>query len=112
MVVEAADEAAVRALPAGPNTRVTWLGAADHSTPAPGAGRKPWDTLADAVRAMPLPEGRGYAWGGGESRALTALRRYLRKEVGMAREQVSLVAYWRLALDGAGPDDDLDDDDQ
>ena len=108
-MVEAADEAAVRALPTGPNTQVTWLGAADHSAPAPGAGRKPCDSLADAVRAMPLPEGRGYAWGGGESRALTALRRHLRNEVGMAREQVSLVAYWRLALDGA-PDDDLDDD--
>ncbi|NLV55321.1 MAG: siderophore-interacting protein, partial [Acidimicrobiales bacterium] len=38
-----------------------------------------------------------YVWGGGESRAMTAVRRYVRREIGLPREAVSLVAYWRHA---------------
>ena len=51
--------------------------------------------LADAVRALPGPGARRYAWGGGESRAVTAVRRYLRDEVGLRREAVSMTGYWR-----------------
>ena len=40
-------------------------------------------------------DGRTYVWGGAESRAMTAVRRHVRHERGLAREQVSLVAYWR-----------------
>jgi NADPH-dependent ferric siderophore reductase len=51
--------------------------------------------LADAVRALPPPTGTPYVWGGGESRALTAVRRHVRDVWGLDREAVSLVAYWR-----------------
>lgn len=115
--VEAVDEADVRALPAGPNVEVTWLGPAAHHAagfvaerPADGDAA-PWDALVDAVRATDLPEGTPYAWGGGESRALTALRKYLRKDVGLPRHRVSLVAYWRLALVGVAAEDDPEDED-
>lgn len=51
--------------------------------------------LHDAVRALVLPDGRPYVWGGGESRVMTSIRKYLRKEVGYPRDRVSLTAYWR-----------------
>jgi NADPH-dependent ferric siderophore reductase len=117
---EAADERDVKELPAGPNAEVTWV-AKDGHAPGPGGPGGPGhpgddvarQRLASAVRAAALPAGQAYAWGGGESRSMTALRKYLRREVGLAREQVSLVGYWRAA--GAGPEgdtaeaDDLDD---
>jgi NADPH-dependent ferric siderophore reductase len=75
-------------LPEAPTYDVAWLyrGGAEAGTTT---------LLADAVRAMPWPGGTPYVWGGGESRALTRVRSYVRKEVGLARERVSLVAYWR-----------------
>ena len=42
----------------------------------------------------------------GESRAMTAVRKYVRQEIGLAREQVSLVAYWRHATHAGDPADD------
>jgi NADPH-dependent ferric siderophore reductase len=54
--------------------------------------------LVDAVKELPeLPENT-YVWGGGESRAITAVRRHVRDERGFDREKVSLVAYWRADL--------------
>jgi NADPH-dependent ferric siderophore reductase len=42
---------------------------------------------------------------------MTAVRRFLRREVGMARDTVSVLPYWRLAGDDHDDhDDDLDDD--
>lgn len=51
--------------------------------------------LAEAVRRLPLPGARPYVWGAGESRAMTAVRNHVRRDVGLAGEQVALVAYWR-----------------
>jgi NADPH-dependent ferric siderophore reductase len=45
----------------------------------------------------PLAPEATYAWGGGESRAMTAVRKYVRHELGMPRQSVELVAYWRQA---------------
>lgn len=115
---ETADRHDVDALPAGPHTEVTWLprphAGPDHDGRDGSDGRGGrTEALAAAVRAAVLPEGRAYAWGGGESRSMTALRRYLRREVGLAREQVSLVGYWRAAAPGPdGDDDDGEDDDE
>jgi NADPH-dependent ferric siderophore reductase len=97
--LEVADAAEQLALPGSPSYDVTWL----HRDGAP-----PGTTtlLADAVRAMPWPGGAPYVWGGGESRAMTAVRRYVRHEVGLPREAVSLVAYWRHAAHADDPDDD------
>jgi NADPH-dependent ferric siderophore reductase len=86
-------------LPDRAGTEVTWLyrdGAPPGTT----------TLLADAVRALPWPGGTPYAWGGGESRAMTAVRKYVRQEIGLAREQVSLVAYWRHATHAGDPADD------
>ena len=61
--------------------------------------------LVDVVRGLELPAGRGYVWGGAESRAMTAVRRHVRDERGLERAQVSLVAYWRHAADPTEDDD-------
>jgi NADPH-dependent ferric siderophore reductase len=38
---------------------------------------------------------RTYLWGGGESRDLSAIRRFARSTAGLTREQVCLTGYWR-----------------
>jgi NADPH-dependent ferric siderophore reductase len=90
-------------LPGSPSVGVTWVyrgGAPAGTTTA----------LADAVRALAWPGGTPYVWGGGESRAMTAVRRYVRGEVGLPREQVSLVAYWRHRDAPDDPADPVDED--
>jgi NADPH-dependent ferric siderophore reductase len=99
-VVEVADGAEEQPLPAVeslPSLTLTWL----HR------GRRPAGTttqLADTVRALDLPAGAPYVWGGGESRAMTQVRRYLRHEVGLPRERVSLTPYWRHAAHADDPE--------
>lgn len=82
----------------GPGTTVTWC----HRD---GAEAGTTTHLVDAVRALPAPTPTTYVWGGAESRAMTAVRRYVRHEVGLAREQVDLVAYWRHQAHAADPVD-------
>jgi NADPH-dependent ferric siderophore reductase len=83
-------------LPESPSFEVTWL----HRDGAPAGTTT---LLADAVRAMPWPGRTPYVWGGGESRAMTAVRRYVRGEVGLDRTAVSLVAYWRHEAHAGDP---------
>ena len=82
-VVEVPDASEEQVLPLGPNAEVTWL----HRD-----GRESATTthLLEAVRELPFPAGRPYIWGGGESRSLTSIRRYVRQELGYERERVSL----------------------
>jgi NADPH-dependent ferric siderophore reductase len=51
--------------------------------------------LVDAVRALAWPPDPGYAWGGAESRCITAVRRHVRGARRMRREEVSMTGYWR-----------------
>lgn len=100
-VVEVPDASEEQPLAGGDDVVVTWLHRGDR--PAGTAAR-----LADAVRALEPPGGRAsgaYAWGGGESRAMTAVRRYLRDEVGLDRDQVSMTPYWRHPAHAADPVD-------
>jgi NADPH-dependent ferric siderophore reductase len=75
-------------LPATPGIDVRWLHRGDAE---PGTTT----LLVDAVRSLPRPSATTYVWGGGESRTMTAVRKYLRQELGFPREAISLVAYWR-----------------
>jgi NADPH-dependent ferric siderophore reductase len=77
-------------LATGPGIDVVWL----HRN---GAEAGTTSLLADAALALPHPGGRPYVWGGGESRAMTAVRRHVRDGWALEREAVSLVAYWRHA---------------
>lgn len=90
VVAEVADASEHQALPERPGVEVTWL----HRD---GAEAGTTTLLPDAVRALEWPAGRPYVWGGGESKTMTAIRRYVRDERGLDRAAVSLVAYWRHA---------------
>jgi NADPH-dependent ferric siderophore reductase len=53
------------------------------------------DLLVDAVRSLDLDAANLYAWGGAESRSRRDVRRHLRDQVGLGRDQVSMTPYWR-----------------
>ncbi|MHB1139376.1 MAG: SIP domain-containing protein [Microthrixaceae bacterium] len=99
VVAECASEGEQQPLPEVPGAEVIWLhrGGAEVGTTT---------LLVDAVRALPPFPGTPYVWGGGESRAMTAVRRHVRDDRGLSREQVSLVGYWRHARHAGDVDDD------
>lgn len=84
-------------LPVAPTASVYWTyrGEAEPGTTS---------LLADCVRALDPPGIRPYVWGGGESRAMTAVRRHVRDQWGLTKEAVSLMAYWRHASSPPDPD--------
>lgn len=88
VIAEVATPEEQQALPERAGVTVTWT--YRDGTPA---GRT--TNLVDAVRGLPPLPDHTYVWGGGESKAMTAVRRHVRDERGLAREDVSLVAYWR-----------------
>lgn len=102
VVAEVADVGEHQDLPDREGVAVTWL----HRD---GAEAGTTSLLVDAVRGLPEPDGTVYVWGGGESRAMTAVRHHLRHERGLAREAVSLVAYWRHQRHDPAEDPDEDD---
>ena len=53
------------------------------------------DALIDAVRALALPSGEGYAWCAGEAAAMATLRRVLVEEKGHSRHAIRAAAYWK-----------------
>ncbi|WP_028649829.1 siderophore-interacting protein [Nocardiopsis sp. CNT312] len=66
--------------------------------------------LFEAVRRLAVPEGRVYAWVGGEAMTVAPIRRHLRKDLGLPKEDVEVVGYWRRPeaadADGAGTHDE------
>ena len=53
------------------------------------------DELVDAVQALDLPPGEGYAWCAGEARAMAAVRRILVEEKGHDKHAIRAAAYWK-----------------
>ena len=51
--------------------------------------------LSDAVRALQLPPGEGFAWCAGEAAASAAVRQILVAEKGLASHAVRASAYWK-----------------
>jgi NADPH-dependent ferric siderophore reductase len=99
VVAEVADAGERQPLAGRPGVEVRWL----HRDGAPAGTTT---ALADAVRALDRPPGRPYVWGGGESRAMSAVRRFVRHEVGVERARVSLTPYWRHAAHAGDPDEE------
>ncbi|SDJ91710.1 siderophore-interacting protein [Streptomyces indicus] len=60
------------------------------------AGRPVGEALIEAVRALDFPAGELHAFVHGEAGFVKELRRHLRMERGVAREQLSISGYWRL----------------
>ncbi|MEU0471486.1 siderophore-interacting protein [Streptomyces olivaceus] len=69
------------------DVEVVWLHRGDRPV-----GR----ALVEAVRALDFPEGRLHAFVHGEAACVKELRRYLRVERGIPREDLSISGYWRL----------------
>jgi NADPH-dependent ferric siderophore reductase len=53
--------------------------------------------LVDALRAAALPDGAGFAWGGGEASLMARVRQVL-NEKGMPREATRVSAYWKRGV--------------
>src|SRR5260221_376715 len=51
--------------------------------------------MIDAVGALALPAGEGYAWCAGEAGVMAALRRVLVDEKGHDRNAIRAAAYWK-----------------
>lgn len=51
--------------------------------------------LVNAVRALQLPPGTGFAWAAGESNTIRAVRRVLVEEFGLDAARVRAAAYWK-----------------
>ena len=98
-VIEVPDAAEEQPLPTEGDVEVTWLHRGDAE-----AGLT--THLIEAVRALEVPVDGTYAWGGAESRTITEVRKHLRHERGLRREQVSMVGYWRHASHAPDPGDD------
>ncbi|MEV4615235.1 siderophore-interacting protein [Kitasatospora sp. NPDC049258] len=72
--------------------RMTWL----HRGAAPAGST---DLLERAVRAAEFPEGMGFAWVAGEATTLKPIRRHLRRERGLGKEQVDVDGYWKRGVE-------------
>jgi NADPH-dependent ferric siderophore reductase len=55
--------------------------------------------LVDAVSGLEFPSGQVHAFVHGEAGFVKELRRLLRVDLGIAREQLSISGYWRYGAD-------------
>ena len=81
VIVQVGDVADRRSFVTASNASVQWV----HSD----------QQLQDAVRALDLPPGEGYAWCAGEASVMAALRRILVQEKGHDRHAIRAAAYWK-----------------
>jgi NADPH-dependent ferric siderophore reductase len=86
VILKAADVGDRRDLRSAADVDLTWV--ADDAA------------LVDAVRALDLPPGDGFAWCAGEASATAALRRLLADEKGHPREAIRAAAYWKRGASG------------
>lgn len=89
-VIESDDGEAIVTLPDRPGATVHWIDRA-------GAPRGTGSQLVQAVSRLDLVTDGLYAYGAGESRLVTAVRKHLRHERRMPGRQVQMVGYWRRA---------------
>lgn len=80
-IVQVADAADRRTFDSAAQVHVQWVATADE--------------LIQAVRALELPAGEGYAWCAGEAGAMAALRRVLVQEKGHDPQALRAAAYWK-----------------
>nr|WP_281065116.1 siderophore-interacting protein [Brachybacterium sacelli] len=51
--------------------------------------------MLDALRSLEMLPGRVYAWCAGETLTISPIRRYLRRDLALPKEDVEVVGYWR-----------------
>jgi NADPH-dependent ferric siderophore reductase len=88
VLAEVADATAEQPLPSAAEVSVTWL---HRNGGAPG---RP-EALVEALSALRLPPGQGYAWVAAESAAARALREVLLQRHGLGKAAVKAAGYWK-----------------
>ncbi len=88
VIVETIDRVHEIDLPGGDDVRVTWL---HRGAEAPGTTGRLLAAVKDTVTEI---DGL-VAFGAAESREVSAIRRYLRHDLGMSAAHVSMTGYWR-----------------
>lgn len=88
VIVEVPEEADRQRIPTAADVEIEWL--VRKGAPA---GTSP--LLLEAVRRVSLPEGRVYAWCAGETKTVAPIRRHLRRDLALPKEDVEVVGYWR-----------------
>ncbi|MEV6342405.1 siderophore-interacting protein [Actinoplanes sp. NPDC051851] len=75
------------------DAEITWL----HR-----GGRPVGEALVEAVRGLAFPEGQLQAFVHGEATFVRELRRFLRVELGLGLDQLSISGYWRRGMNEDG----------
>lgn len=88
IIVEVASVDDIQAIPTRAEVDIDWL--IRGSTP-PGEST----LLYEAVQNIDLPTGRTYAWCAGEALTIAPIRRHLRRDLGLPKEDVEVLGYWR-----------------
>ncbi|MFI2209089.1 siderophore-interacting protein [Streptomyces sp. NPDC020141] len=88
VIIEVPDEASALPLPAHPRTKVTWTYGGNGHSPS---------RLGELIAAA-LPEDSDltgtYLWTAGETTALRAVRKHLRKTLALPTDRFKVVGYW------------------
>ncbi|WP_152346101.1 siderophore-interacting protein [Brevibacterium sp. CFH 10365] len=88
IIIEVPTSDDIQDIPTEADVEIDWL---IRGSTAPGESR----LMFDAVKNLDLPEGRTFAWCAGETLTIAPIRRYLRREIGLPKEDVEVVGYWR-----------------
>lgn len=94
-LIEIADAAEEQPLGGGDDRRVHWI-RRDSAVVADGDG----SALETALKALALPPDTDglYVFAAGETVAMKPIRRYLRREVGLRKRQVTVDGYWKRGI--------------
>lgn len=95
IIVEVPTAADRQEIPTAADVDIEWLVRGDLP-----AGSSP--QLFDALKRTDIPTGRVYAWCGGEAMTVAPIRRYLRRDLGLPKEDVEVVGYWRRPKNASG----------
>jgi NADPH-dependent ferric siderophore reductase len=90
VVVEVQDASEEQPLPTQADIELRWLHRDGVSDPS--------GLVADAVRALTLPDGVGFAWAAGEASSMRALRRHLLNERGLSPDVTRVTGYWKRGI--------------
>lgn len=91
IIVEVPTADDIQTIPTEADVDIEWL--IRGATP-PGEST----LLFEAVKELELPTGRTFAWCAGETMTIAPIRRYLRRDLGLPKEDVEVVGYWRKVV--------------
>ncbi|WP_209324524.1 siderophore-interacting protein [Brevibacterium renqingii] len=88
IIVEVPTADDIQEIPTKADVEIDWL---VRGSAAPGES----SLMREAVKSLRLPAGRTFAWCAGETLTIAPIRRFLRRDLGLPKEDVEVVGYWR-----------------